>query len=551
MNHLDNFQPVRDVLAYLRDGLGRFVLDEYKRRYSAKDYLDELQVALREEYPFEDKEQARRDVDLQGWLKAMQGRWEDVFSKKLGHAAPKAKSNSNIANARNFLYEIQNARNSFIAHETAGTAITDDDVYSLADTATRLLGVVKATEEAGKTEEVKLAFGRRLFSAEASQTEPISGEADPDESEDRSGEPESTDPAAQVGDEEAPRRVDLSGLNLSGMDLRGRNLHLANLKNADLSDSNLMYVQLTDMDLSNAKLSKSNLTDADLSGTNLSLANLSESILAYANLINSNLSHARLEKADLSVAKINRADFSHADLTGANLSDFLPEEYGETLLNDEAFDYMLKARGYTYVNLSHATLRDAKMQRMLLEPADLTGADLTRVDFTGSRIASASLADSILNSANLSKCYILTCDFSGAKMQHVDLSESECVYSNFSNAKLSGANLEGFTVADVETVEEESWINVDLSQANLRRAFLARISFRNSNLKGANFQDANLSRADLSNADLNETDFTDADLTCADFTGAKFYPLSTILPDGTYWTEDTDLTEFTGPLDNS
>lgn len=564
MNHQDNFQPVRKILICLRDGLGSFVLEQYKRRYSGKDYLDRLQQALGLQHPFEDEEQARQDVDLQGWLTAIQSQWDEVFRKKLGHTAPKARSNSNVANARNFLYEIQNARNSFQAHETAGTAITNHDVYSLADTATRLLQVVRATEEATITEEIKLEYGRRLYGVQANEYEPASDEVIPDESEDQSEEPESSDPGAQVGAEESGRQVDLSGLNLSGMDLRGRNLHLANLQGACLSGS--ILESCVDSDLSNVNLSRAELSEGNFTGSNFSHANLSEARLGWANLKNCNMTHAKLVNADLHMARIDGADFSNADLTGVDMHN--PKEYyldngrrveiesmldasGEYGADYELFDYLFLTIGPSDVNFSGAILRGANMQRAWLEmKITLTRAEMTEANFFGSRIA-ANLAGAILSRANLSKCHILSSDFSGAKMDGIDLSESECVYTKFANAQMSGAKLHNFMIGDHDSGTDDSWDNVNLSEANLSGASLTpHQSFRNANLTGAIFNGSQLSFANFSNADLKETDFTGADLTCADFTTARFYPYSTILPDGSYWDEDTDMTRFTGPLED-
>ena len=551
----ENFLFVRKIGHAIRDGLGPYVLHLYKFKYTKKEYLEELQETLHREHPFDSHDHALETLDLYAWLKAMELQWDEVFRRKLGHKAPEAERIPDVRNAKSYLYELLNTRN-LASHEAPKDEFTDEDVYRIADTASRLLRAVKKRNEATITEEVKQEFGRKIYvmEAEASEAEPEVDQAAPAETKDQVSEEQ----LAEDDNESSEIRVDLNGLDLSGQDLRGRNLHLAKLQGADLSGSNLINAHLTDMDLSNARLTNADLLDANLSGSNLSNADLSQARLESANLTNANLSHAKMAKADLRNAQLDGTDFSRADLTGVDMSNpkvyhvneqtFEIETMSDTLRNHKLFDHLYMyeiTRGK--VNLSYTILRGANMQRTFFEGSvDLTRADMTRADFTGSRIASTSLAGVILNSTNLSKCHILSCDFSGAKMQGVDLSESECIYSEFSNADMSGANLEKFTIADVDTAEEESWDNVDLSKANLRGAFLARISIRNANLTDAIFQDANLSEADLSNADLNETDFTGADLTGADFTGANFFPLSTILPDGSYWDEDTDMVKFTG-----
>jgi hypothetical protein len=65
-------------------------------------------------------------------------------------------------------------------------------------------------------------------------------------------------------------------------------------------------------------------------------------------------------------------------------------------------------------------------------------------------------------------------------------------------------------------------------------------------LRGASFENATLTGADLTGANLLGTIFTGADLSHAQLAGA-FYDEKTVLPDGTFWTPDTDLARFTDP----
>ena len=65
------------------------------------------------------------------------------------------------------------------------------------------------------------------------------------------------------------KRLDLSGVDLSGVDLSD-----ANLRYANLSGANLRYANLSGANLRYANLSGANLSGVDLSGANLSNANL-------------------------------------------------------------------------------------------------------------------------------------------------------------------------------------------------------------------------------------------------------------------------------------
>ena len=99
------------------------------------------------------------------------------------------------------------------------------------------------------------------------------------------------------------------------------------------------------------------------------------------------------------------------------------------------------------------------------------------------------------------------------------------------NAKLMGANLfEAFLNGGVDLS------GVDLSEATLHRA----------DLTDSNLENATLNQADLRGSLLFGTKLFNATLREANLEGAVFDE-NTILPDGTHWTEETDMTRFTDP----
>ena len=87
---------------------------------------------------------------------------------------------------------------------------------------------------------------------------------------------------------------------------------------------------------------------------------------------------------------------------------------------------------------------------------------------------------------------------------------------------------------------------VPLQNANMEGTNLANANLNAANLQNANLRDANLQGATLRKTSLQGADLTGANLENALLTGA-YFSVDTILPDGTAWTEDTDLTRFTNP----
>lgn len=83
-------------------------------------------------------------------------------------------------------------------------------------------------------------------------------------------------------------------------------------------------------------------------------------------------------------------------------------------------------------------------------------------------------------------------------------------------------------------------IKLDLRGTDLRKENLL-----GANLRGANLQESNLEGVDLGGANLEGANLRDARLDAVNLEGADLR--GAYLPDGTNWTEDTDVTRFTNP----
>ncbi|MBZ0281656.1 MAG: pentapeptide repeat-containing protein [Anaerolineae bacterium] len=102
---------------------------------------------------------------------------------------------------------------------------------------------------------------------------------------------------------------------------------------------------------------------------------------------------------------------------------------------------------------------------------------------------------------------------------------------------------------------------VELSGANLQGANLSRSDLRRVNLWAANLEGANLLELNLHMAALQIANLQEADLSCTNLEGADLWNTNlkwailwqakfdetTILPDRSNWTPETDMTRFTDP----
>lgn len=125
--------------------------------------------------------------------------------------------------------------------------------------------------------------------------------------------------------------------------------------------------------------------------------------------------------------------------------------------------------------------------------------------------------------------------FPRANWQGMVLARMDLTHLTLLNANLVCTNLMS---ADLS--------NAVLCRSSLSNAFLVDTKLTNANLLDANLTGAVLWFADLTNANLSYANLTDASLLITDLANANF-DVNTILPDGTHWTSDTDMSRFTDP----
>lgn len=235
-------------------------------------------------------------------------------------------------------------------------------------------------------------------------------------------------------------------------------------------------------------------------------------------------------------------------------------------------DGLLSGASLRGANLANAQLSDANLNGAKIDGAILTGARLVDAELQNASLERAILHKSWMHDANLTSArmdYIkaIQCAFDRSNLQHVSAIFSDMRESGFSCADLRCAVLAGtdFRGANLHSAR--------LQDANLSNSVLVGISWlfteaQNAKLRMANFQQAEIRSSDLEGADLSESDFrkarvwgswlvnvtlSDANLEEADLrasflenailTGANLNGV--ILPDGTRFSETTDMNRFT------
>jgi len=154
-----------------------------------------------------------------------------------------------------------------------------------------------------------------------------------------------------------------------------------------------------------------------------------------------------------------------------------------------------------------------------------------------------------LFAANLCGANLGNLNLSSVNLELARLTECNLQLANLNNAKMVSASLENAQLG-----------NADLRNATLAFANLERANVQGANLQKTNMQYANLQHAQLGKADLHGANLQHANMKYAVLIGTMGHPPDfkmseypatfdeeTILPDGSYWTPDTDMTRFTNP----
>ena len=200
-----------------------------------------------------------------------------------------------------------------------------------------------------------------------------------------------------------PRRLDLSGKDLTGIDLSRERIQKEleairrenpeasppwwfeytrglTMSGANLREAVLMYANLEGADLTRADLRRADLTGVNLQGATLWRANLNGAEVNRANMVGVNLGGARLERAHLRSANLEASSLKGTSLPGADLSE---------------------------ANLRKAELRFADLERGNLASANLKGADLLESNLKGVDVAGAELEGCNLRGADLERVNLL------------------------------------------------------------------------------------------------------------------------------------------------
>ncbi len=302
---------------------------------------------------------------------------------------------------------------------------------------------------------------------------------------------------------------------------------------------------LVGADLSRSKLTKANLRGAKLNGANLN----------FAVLMGADLSGADLRNARLTSAYLKDVRYDGSTIWPESVRDVLRVWRGDRDLTDAILTDANLSRANLYrVDLTGAYLYDANLSRANLNEADLTNAVLESAVLTNAQLRKAVLTGATLTSAQLNAAYLKDAKLDGANLSGAYLSYADLTGANLTGAYLKNVKYDEFTIWP-DSVRDV--LRLWRGDRNLSDAYLQGANLTGANLTGVVLERAVLKKANLIEAQLIETILTGADLQGADMTGARFihtylrdvrYDDSTIWPNSVRdvlraWRGDKDLIE--------
>jgi uncharacterized protein YjbI with pentapeptide repeats len=377
--------------------------------------------------------------------------------------------------------------------------------------------------------------------------------------------------------------VNLSGTNanLSNLDLRFTNFQGANLSGVNLVGSNLANVDLSSTTFDHRTKFSDGIVGASLAGTNANLSGIDFSLVNAStdfrgvNFTGVNLSNATLSSNKYSLVAYDTNTIFSDGVNGANLSNTLGT--GAVLLN---ISTTIDLRGVNLVGVSFydndegesSNLEEALLDRTTIfsngtvgvnlsaTRANLSGLDLSNVDFRGANISGLDFTNANLTGALFDQNTIFS-DIdgygvnlfndagTGADLSEIDFSQSNDTGWGFEGANLVGVNLSNAVLSDgqstsimsfnYDTIFSDGTTGANLSNTNGNGAIISGLIEYSGNFKGVNLVGAKFSSSILEETDLFDkttifsdgvygVDFSDTwanlsnlDLSNVDFRGAN------------------------------
>lgn len=302
---------------------------------------------------------------------------------------------------------------------------------------------------------------------------------------------------------------DLSGLQAINRDLRQADFTGSNFVGANLAGTDLMAAILFGCNFNNTNLRNANLARADLRGSYLAGA-----ILSGANLEDADMRQGLImgtehnAKAHRSNQQRGETVLSGADVSGANLSRV-----------------QAKGADFSDANLTGAKMKDSDFTGSNFKNADVSNADMTGADISYADVSNAVMSDTIMDAVEKKGAKSAAASREIKKLENPQKEIKTLLAAHAKWLSTSGQegqqfDLSEYDLSKVENINQFSFIAVK-AQATL---------FVKQDLFGTDMQSSNFDGSDFRGADMSETDirgstFRNAHMSRVTLSRAKMCPL--------------------------
>ena len=184
----------------------------------------------------------------------------------------------------------------------------------------------------------------------------------------------------------------------------------------------------------------------------------------------------------------------------------------------------IQHRNLTGADLSGLDFSQADFTGSILECANLSNAKFTAAIFFGCDMRGANMTDSDFKRCDMRGAFLLGADMTGANLADADLREGKIMHRGKSGAIENRSNSFSIDGEHVRTV----LIGAKMRGTNLAGTHARNADFSDSNMTGAKihagyFTDSDFSGANMANADISGSDFTNAVFEGTVTAGANFH----------------------------
>ncbi|MCH9029763.1 MAG: toll/interleukin-1 receptor domain-containing protein, partial [Bacteroidetes bacterium] len=153
--------------------------------------------------------------------------------------------------------------------------------------------------------------------------------------------------------------------------------------------------------------------------------------------------------------------------------------------------------------LIRVDLREANLNGLILDDADLGSSDLRQANLSNTKLIHADLRSANLADAKLKGATLSAADLRGADLSYADLSEANLYGARIDGVNFIGTNLSNANLKSAE-LDGANFINANLSKADLSKTTVINTIFNLCVFKETNFNSATLGNTAFSNVDLSE-----------------------------------------------